>query len=61
MPRTCEAPPSRALSADGINEQIRAFLRPRLGRALHDDEAEVYGRLRDQWCAATQAEVVKAA
>lgn len=62
MPSTCEPqPPRRALTADEINEAIRAYLRPRAGRPLHNEEAAEYGRLRDQWCAATWAEIAKAA
>jgi hypothetical protein len=61
MSPTCEPQPPRPLTADEINDAIRAYLQPRTGRPLHNDEAAEYGRMRDAWVAATRAEVAKAA
>lgn len=63
MSPSCEPRPTRALmlTADEINEAIRAYLRPRLGRPLHVDEAAEYGRLRDAWVTASRTDQVHAA
>jgi hypothetical protein len=62
MPSTREPQPTRALTlADLVNEEIRAFMRARVGRPLHTDESEAYQRLLEEWAAATCAELVRAA
>jgi hypothetical protein len=54
-------PTRRALTADEINDAIRAYLRPRSGRPLFADEAAQYALLRDQWCTTSRGEITTAA
>jgi hypothetical protein len=62
MPQTCEPQPTRALTAaELVNDEIRTFMRARVGRPLHTDESEAYQRLLEEWAAATRAELVAAA
>jgi hypothetical protein len=50
LKRTNLALPARAAdAADLANEEIRAFMRARLGRSLWPDEAQEYAVLLERW------------
>jgi len=40
------------VSADDVNQRIRAFMQPRVGRPLQPEEREQYERLLAEWTAA---------
>ena len=63
MSPACEPQPTRALTltADELNEAIRALMRRAYGRPLWPAEAAEYEQLLLEWAAATRAEMVTAA
>jgi hypothetical protein len=52
MPARAELSNQAASAAAQANEEIRVFMRERLGRPLRPEEQAEYGRLLSQWSAA---------
>ena len=48
-------------AAELVNEEIRAFMHTRASRPLHIEESAEYARLLEQYWAARQPELVRAA
>lgn len=63
MPPNCDGsvPSCARASAEEANEQIRALMLRTYGRPLWRHEAREYGRLLEQWAAASRDQLTEAA
>jgi hypothetical protein len=55
MPRSPREAVTTAPVVEQVNEEIRTFMRARLGRSLWPEEADEYARLLERWQWAARA------